>query len=81
MGDVVADLPDFPDEVLARMNLTRAQWDAQRAQHSVREARAPNVGDAAPDFELPVLGGDGEVVRLSSFRERQPVALVFGSYT
>jgi hypothetical protein len=45
-----------------------------------RETLAPAVGADAPDFELPRLGS-GEHVRLSSFRERKPVALIFGSYT
>ena len=38
------------------------------------------AGDAAPDFELPRLDGDG-TVRLSSLAATQPVALIFGSYT
>ena len=37
-------------------------------------------GDMAPDFSLAPIG-EGPEVRLSSFRNRQPVALVFGSYT
>jgi hypothetical protein len=45
-----------------------------------REALAPAVGADAPDFELPQLGG-AERVRLSQFRGRKPVALIFGSYT
>jgi len=45
-----------------------------------RETKAPSVGDTAPDFDLPVRGS-GERVRLSSFRGRRPVALIFGSYT
>lgn len=45
-----------------------------------RETKAPAVGDAAPDFELPLMGSD-ERVRLSSFRGDKPVALIFGSYT
>ena len=45
-----------------------------------RETHAPAVGDEAPDFELPRLGG-GECVRLSEFRGVQPVALIFGSFT
>jgi hypothetical protein len=45
-----------------------------------RETKAPAVGDAAPDFELPRLGG-GAPVRLSQFRTVQPVALIFGSFT
>ena len=38
------------------------------------------VGDAAPDFTLPRVDHTGEVT-LSSFRGKQPVVLVFGSYT
>jgi hypothetical protein len=45
-----------------------------------RETHAPLVGDLAPDFELPRLGGT-ERVRLSSFRGQRPVALIFGSFT
>ena len=45
-----------------------------------RETHAPAVGTEAPDFELPRLGS-GERARLSSFRHRKPVALIFGSYT
>lgn len=45
-----------------------------------RETHAPAVGDQAPDFELPRLGS-AERVRLSSFHNHLPVALIFGSYT
>jgi len=45
-------------------------------------------GESAPDFELARLGLEdgterltGEAVRLSSFRQVSPVALIFGSYT
>ena len=38
------------------------------------------VGDEAVDFELPLLDGGG-TVRLSDFRGKKAVALVFGSYT
>ena len=37
-------------------------------------------GELAPDFELPLIDGNG-YVRLSSLVEERPVALVFGSYT
>jgi hypothetical protein len=37
-------------------------------------------GDAAPDFDLASLDKRTHV-RLSSFQGRQPVVLVFGSYT
>ena len=48
-------------------------WLRARAGHLT-------VGDPAPDFELP--GKDLTApVRLSSFRGKQPVVLIFGSYT
>ncbi len=37
-------------------------------------------GDAAPDFELPMLDGNASV-KLSSLRDVRPVVLIFGSYT
>ena len=37
-------------------------------------------GDAAPDFDLPAQDQKSRV-RLASFRGREPVVLVFGSYT
>ena len=44
------------------------------------------VGDAAPDFALRTVDARGHSetggqVQLASFRGRQPVVLVFGSYT
>ena len=38
------------------------------------------VGDEAPDFELARLDGAG-TLGLGSFRNEQPVTLIFGSYT
>jgi peroxiredoxin len=38
------------------------------------------VGEPAYEFELPRLDGGGTVA-LADFAGRQPVALVFGSYT
>lgn len=60
--------------------MTPERRDALRAAFAERERRLPAIGDAAPDFELPVLHGGGARVRLSSLRGR-PVALIFGSYT
>ncbi len=44
------------------------------------DARAPKVGEIAPDFELSDINGENPV-RLSEFWGKKPVALVFGSYT
>ena len=38
------------------------------------------VGDNAPDFLLPT-SDKKSLVQLSSFRKKEPVVLVFGSYT
>jgi len=60
--------------------MTGEKMSALRDLMMRRDELAPNVGDQAPDFDLPVLHGDGERVSLSSLRG-QPVALIFGSYT
>jgi hypothetical protein len=44
------------------------------------DPKSPKVGDLAPDFELQDPEGNVRV-RLSDFRGKRPVALVFGSYT
>jgi len=41
---------------------------------------APKVGDMAPDFELRDSNGENPV-RLSDFRGKKPVGLIFGSFT
>lgn len=45
-----------------------------------RDEMGPQVGAYPPDFSLKRLDADTRV-RLSSFRGKRPVALVFGSYT
>jgi len=45
-----------------------------------QDESGPDVGQEAPDFELRTLEGDG-AVKLSDFRGKKPVVLVFGSYT
>ena len=44
------------------------------------DALAPKEGDMAVDFELFDAQGENPV-RLSSFKDKKPVALIFGSYT
>lgn len=44
------------------------------------DIEAPKVGELAPDFELLDPSGQA-VVRLADFRDKRPVALIFGSYT
>lgn len=47
---------------------------------NVARAGALEVGDIAPDFALQTADRKSRV-QLSSFRGKQPVVLVFGSYT
>lgn len=77
----MTEKPAPTDEQLQRLNLTRERWEAIRADAIAREARAPAVGTSAPDFELPLLDDRARTVRLSRFRGKRSVALIFGSYT
>ena len=68
-GRVMSHMPDavfliFPFETF---------WTRARAGHL-------QVGDSAPDFDLPKLDKSARV-QLSALASRQPVVLVFGSYT
>ncbi len=45
-----------------------------------RRNNHPQVGEAAPDFELDLYDRSGRI-RLSSFRGDRPVVLIFGSIT
>ena len=45
-----------------------------------RDEMGPAVGDTPPDFFLKRMGSD-ERVRLSDFKGKRPVGLIFGSYT
>jgi hypothetical protein len=64
--------------------ITAEQFDGMADDRRTRQARVPEIGKLAPDFEIDVLDGQrrrtGEMVRLSALRG-QPVALLFGSYT
>jgi hypothetical protein len=75
------------DHRLTARQVLEAQGDAlspplRQALEAVvaRDEMGPQVGDYPPDFSLQRLGSDARV-RLSSFRGKRPVALVFGSYT
>jgi hypothetical protein len=53
--------------------------DGPRDPHFTYGVGGPEVGDEAPGFRLPSIGG--ETIELASFRGKKPVALVFGSFT
>lgn len=65
------------------IQFARKSW-RHRKQESVWQSQydhlAPKVGDQAPAFELADATGEHRV-RLSDFRGRAPVALIFGSFT
>ena len=54
--------------------------DDSTAWHERYGPLAPQVGDEAPEFELRDVHGENPV-RLSDFRGKAPVALIFGSFT
>lgn len=57
-----------------------AQDAREAGARAKRVDRAPKQGAVAPDFTLRSLDGETEV-SLSALRGRQPVVLIFGSYT
>lgn len=68
--------PDDLDALFGRLDVN-GDGTLQRAELGTH----PIVGELAPDFELPLLSDTKTKVRLSSFRGKQPVGLIFGSYT
>ncbi len=64
-------------ELAANANQWRVHELEWQLEHDVE---APKVGDLAPDFTLQDPSG-AKAVRLSDFRGKRPVALIFGSYT
>jgi hypothetical protein len=68
-GAIMAKVPDIAFLVLP----FRPLWMVARAGHL-------NVGDRAPDFELPSVD-HSHSVKLSSEYRTKPVVLIFGSYT
>jgi hypothetical protein len=64
----------FVSLFLGSSSLEAQRPASRRAPDQLRE------GDMAPDFELSMVDGKRQV-RLSSFRGKKLVALVFGSYT
>jgi hypothetical protein len=65
--------------------ITADGFDEIWAYSHNREDIVPKVGEMAPDFEVDVLDRQrqrtGETMRLSSHRGKQPVGIIFGSYT
>lgn len=54
-------------------------WEIARGLKHMRRDRL-STGQAAPDFSLKTKDGR-KTVELSSFKNKRPVVLIFGSYT
>jgi len=61
------------------LKIVRAR-NQEHAWQKQYDALAPKEGDVAPDFELYDTDGKNSI-RLSDFRSKKAVALIFGSYT
>jgi hypothetical protein len=66
--------------------LTAADWQVEsgntrRGGGDRNRSTAPQAGALAPDFELTLVSDAEKKVKLSSFRDDKPVALIFGSCT
>jgi hypothetical protein len=66
--------------VVASLVLVSLPAAEGRRRGDLRMPDTLKVGQAAPDFKLRTADGTAEV-QLSRYREKQPVVLVFGSYT
>lgn len=74
-------LEEFIYRPQARRNRTMRQTNFREQLNIYDWAKpAPAPGDIAPDFELRTPNGDA-TVKLSSFRGKKPVVLIFGSFT
>ena len=71
----------FPD-----IGIPQGKQDAKTGEINTPPAKGERkfttlrAGDPAPDFTLPDLKKSKEVT-LSSFKDKKPVVLIFGSYT
>lgn len=77
---VMLQPPDRFGRVMARMPRPAFMLIPFEPMWTIARAGELEVGDQAPDFSLRTADRSGHV-QLSSFRGRQPVTLVFGSYT
>ena len=89
--EVISGLRSELKAAAGSWNSIKTLWESRNAEVSfeVREAvesvigrdgMGPKVGQPAVDFDLKMMGSQ-ERVRLSSFKGKRPVPLIFGSYT
>ena len=77
---VMRQPPERFGRIMAHVPMPAMMFIPFETMWNVARGGALEVGAEAPDFTLP-LSDHSREVRLSSFRGRQPVVLVFGSYT
>ncbi|MCH7712281.1 MAG: hypothetical protein IIC99_01535 [Chloroflexi bacterium] len=88
LQEIRAEAKALPGEQIARRKqalaprLAGLQGNVRLAltATTARDETGPKEGDIPPDFNLKRMGSE-EKVRLSSFKGKRPVALIFGSYT
>ncbi len=78
MSALFAEIDRNKDGLLADRELP-TQRNRDRA--APRRPQPPKAGELAPDWELPSAQNPEEMIRLSSFKDDKPVALIFGSHT
>ena len=85
-GDGRIEVSDF-DSLFADLDLNddgklaEREFKGSERLFSRPKSKLPVVGQMAPDFDLPRSDDASKTVKLSSFRGKRPVALIFGSYT
>lgn len=84
MATLTGGMDSVSDEMVEAMNVTRDFLRNRNIEKDKLDARAPKVGDVAPDFEAETLSPDGartgQTVKLSTLFDK-PIGLLFGSYT
>ena len=80
IGWAMRQPPEKFGRIMSRMPMPAMMIFPFETMWSRARAGTVQPGEEAPDFQLPSLDHKSEV-QLSSFRGKQPVVLVFGSYT
>ena len=77
---VMCQPPDRFGQIMKHVPMSALNLLPFEPMWNVARGGATRVGDEAPAFTLPTVDRKAEV-SLASFRGKQPVVLVFGSYT
>jgi hypothetical protein len=77
---VMCQPPQRFGQIMAHVPMPVISLFPFEAMWNVARGGTARVGEMPPDFDLPAVDRKSRVT-LSSFRGKQPVVLVFGSYT